>query len=393
MTFGAIATDVTFLRLAQSRARIAAEAAALAAAGSLQEGREVAANSANDIAGMNEGPNGPVTLITSADNGTDDLTFGHWDPGSRTFEEALLAPDTVTVRVRFSDEHPNGPVNLLFSGLLGLERANVEARATANRRPRLPVPTSTWILGTFQPHAVELRRSILEINGRLEVRSDSSDAVTVLNDSLLKATLLELNGGVNVDSDDVIRGMIRAGDDFNDPPPLPELNLEGLTTRLSLVDRPGTLTLEPGAYPQGLIGVEGQYVLQDGVYLFGNQGVALSGNASLRSENAIIVLDEGASLSINAATMIAAARTQLGDDDNPSRVAIMSLSERCELVVENQGRLTVDGMIDCRSAPFQISSSRVEVNRLAVKQLEADRESQVRVGEQTPHPIELLMVE
>lgn len=393
LSLGAIGTEVTLLRLAQARAQVAAEAAALAAAGSLQEGREAAAMKAAAIAGLNRGNNGPVILITSPDNSTEDLKFGRWDPESVSFEEALLAPDATSVTVSFSDQHPNGPVEFLFGRLLGLERSNVNARATVKRRPRFPVPTSTWILDTIQPHAIQLRQSMLLVNGGLVVRSNSTDAVTVLLDSLINTSLLEIEGGVNVDSDEAIRGMIRQIDDSPDPPSLPKLNIDTLTNKLSLIDRPGTLILQPGFYSEGLIGSEGQYVLGDGVYLFGGPGILLDRNATIQAENAIIVLDEGASLRLDGATMTTGAQIQVGDVDNPERIAITSAGDRCELIIRDGATLSVNGMIDCRSAILDCSTGMVETTRLAVKELVAQRKSVIRVGEETPHPIDLLMVE
>ena len=393
LSFGVIAIEITMLRVAQSRAQIAAEAAALAAAGSLRNGRETAAEDAAGIAAMNRGNGGPVVLLSSSDNSTGDLRFGHWNPETKELEEDLLAPDAVSVTVSFSDQHPNGSVGLLFGGLLGLEQVDVGARATVSRRPRLPVPISTWILDPIKPHVIELRESTLEVNGGLVVSSTSIDAVTVVSNSLLDATLLDLDGGVNIDSDDSIRGLIRQFDGPTDPPSVPQLNLAALPNRLGLIDVSGTLILEPGNYTNGLIGTEGQYVLQEGVYIFGEPGINLSRNATIQSENSIIVLGEGASLRISGTTCTIAAQTEVGDVDNPDRIAIISTNERSELLIQNGGLLSVNGMVNCPSAVLDCSSGTVEATRIVVKELEADRTSLIRIGEETPHPIDLLMVE
>ena len=382
------------LRVAQSRAQIAAEASALAAAGSLRNGRGAAADDAAGIAAMNQGNGGPVVLLSSSDNSTADLRFGRWNPETRELEEDLLAPDAVSVTVNFNDQHPNGSVGLLFGGLLGLEQVDVGARATVSRRPRLPVPISTWILDPIKPHAIELRsNSTLEINGGLVVSSSSPDAVTVLSNSLLDATLLQLQGGVNIDSDDTIRGLFRPFDDPAEPPMMPQLDLTALPNQLGLVDVPGTLILPPGNYSNGLIGREGQYVLQEGVYLFGEPGIDLRRNATIQAENAIIVLGEGASLKLSGTTCITTAQTEVGGVENPDRIAIITTSELSELVIQRGGILSVNGMVHCPSAVLNCSSGTLEATRIAVKELDVDRNSFLRIGEEAPHPIDLMMVE
>jgi hypothetical protein len=393
LTFGSFALELSWLRLSESRIRTAGEATALAAAGALHEGRALSAAIATDICSSNEGPNGPVILVSSADNESEDLTFGRWDAEAASFEPGLVAPDAVRARIMFNDEHPNGSVDMLLAGLLGMDRIELSTDVIAHKRPRFPVPASAWVLETIRPRSLFLRDSMLEVNGSLEVRSNSPESVTLLSGAMITSTLIDLQGGLNLDADEALRGMLREAPPTTPPPPAPDLNLNTLQNRIPVIDGPGQLVLAPGAYPNGLNASQGQYILEDGVYLFGSNGIRLTGQATLSGTNVIIVLDEGAGLELIGTEMSVRTSDRIGSRVNPDEIGLLAISKvKTNLNISEGAQLSVKGMIHCTKGLLKIKDGTISSSRLAIKLIEASSGSRLDFGPQTPHPVNLQLV-
>ena len=393
ITIGSFALELSWLRLAESKARTAAEAGALAAAGSLMDGRTISAANAAETCDSNEGPNGPVILIPSAENDSSDISFGRWDAQNGTFEEALVAPDAVRTRIEFSDAHPNGAVNLLLTGFLGLDSAEVGSEVVAHRRPEFPVPVVGWVLEALQPNGLSIRSSQMDVNGALEVHSNSPQAVSVLNDGLLRGSLIDIQGDIQLDSDEGIRGMVRFDPPTTPPPSLPAMDLEGIPNQLPIIDSPGTKNLPPGHYQSGLVGSLGQYVLADGVYLFGGAGIDLSGNASLAADNVIIVLDDGAGLRIDGAEISIRTSESVGAVDNPDLIALAAISQvKSSILLEQDALLEVKGIIHAPRGLLSLNDGTMTCLGFITRNLTGTSGSSITAGPDTPHPVQLELV-
>lgn len=396
LTFGAFAIELGWLRVAEDRARTASEAAGLAAAARLPFGLDEAAAEATTIASLNEGMTGGVILLADESNGRSDLAFGRWTPEDG-FVPGLFAPDAVRTTIRFTADHPNGATPLLLAGLLGVDAVDIIESSTAQWRPRQPVPTSVWLLEAQQPRSLRLRDSRMSVNGGLEVRSDSTDAVIILNDSRLEATQIALPGDYQVDSDDAVFGYHAPQDSASAPPDPPALPLEQLPPMTSPADGVGEHVLPSGFYPEGLVVTSGLWRLDGGLYRFGGPGLSLTQNAELEATNSIIAIDPLSQLLVaEGGRLVATANDSAAGIDNPDRVAIIMLQDGARggpVTVETGGSLVIDGLLHAPGSRLIGNDGRLVAERLVADQLFMRGGSEVEVGGPIPHPIDLLIVD
>ncbi len=136
---GALAVDVGAIYTVQSELQVAADAAALAAAGELigTDGGPpdaAARAAAADFAARNRVRNASPLLTTA------DVEFGRsvLNPSTNRFEFAPAASgfDAVRVTVRRTVDSPNGGVPLWFANIFGIRETELRARAAAVLLPR-----------------------------------------------------------------------------------------------------------------------------------------------------------------------------------------------------------------------------------------------------------------
>lgn len=138
--FAALTVDVGAMYNARNDLQRTADAAALAAAGRLSDWSdgdpmEAARTVASDYTRSNRVFNHLMQL----DPGTD-VTFGraNYDVGTNRyhFESVEALPDAVRVRVRMTNDSPNGALSLFFAGLFGHRSKEMSADAIAMMVPR-----------------------------------------------------------------------------------------------------------------------------------------------------------------------------------------------------------------------------------------------------------------
>ncbi|MCP4248831.1 MAG: VWA domain-containing protein [bacterium] len=138
--FAALTIDVGAMYNAQAELQRTADAAALAAAsllGEFQAGNpiELARTEAVNYVAQNRvwgrqmiaDPNVDVTFGRANYNATEN---------TYSFTPTTTGPDAVQVRVRLTEDSPNGPLNLFFASVLGRNHANLSAGAIAMMVPR-----------------------------------------------------------------------------------------------------------------------------------------------------------------------------------------------------------------------------------------------------------------
>ena len=397
LIFAAFGIEMAWLRVQHTRAHVAAEASALAAANTLAIGRPGAAESAIDIAAANVGVNDSVILLADPHNDGGDLRFGRWNIETGSFKSALLAPDAVEVTVRFRKDHPNGPVPLMFGSFIGADATNVSARAVAQARPRDPVPAALIVLGALAPRTLSLNGAVsLDANGRVGVQSDSNEAIDLRNQSTMTAALVTVEGGVSTDSDDSIMGMLRTNTPIGAIPTYLPLPLDGLSTRPDIQVFSGEVLLEPGHYPNGLVASEGAYRLRGGIYLFGGAGIVLNRNAGLMSENAIIVLDDGANISLDG-SHIQLAAPDFSEDGNPlsawAGLALSSAPDAEPLIfLEGDAHLEISGGIHAPNGRIELNNAHLTATHVVIDSIEATNHAHIELGEAQRHPIDVFIV-
>lgn len=137
--FAALSVDLGYLYMVRAELQVAADAAALAAAGQLANGggdaQAAARQMANQYAAIN-----PVLNQTPVLDPATDVVFGQaiLNPatGKYDFVPNAAVTDAVRVRVRRTADSPNGSVPLLFANIFGKSQKDMFAESTAILVPR-----------------------------------------------------------------------------------------------------------------------------------------------------------------------------------------------------------------------------------------------------------------
>ncbi|MBU0717146.1 MAG: VWA domain-containing protein, partial [Planctomycetes bacterium] len=138
--FAALTIDVGLMYNTRADLQRAADAAALAAAGSLSRlDMDDSADQAYDVARKLVEANPVLGRRVTVDEHTD-ITIGQakYDPGTNSYDftPTNSLADAVRVRVRQTDDSPNGPTSLLFARIFGKSSMNISAEAIAYLGPR-----------------------------------------------------------------------------------------------------------------------------------------------------------------------------------------------------------------------------------------------------------------
>jgi Flp pilus assembly protein TadG len=144
LAFGALVIDTALIRNVRLELQNAADAAAHAAiielrrTGSTTSARDLAVS----VALANYAGGQPVHLDSQ------DVTFGDWDFEGRTFTATSVTPNGVQVTTRRSARNEAGAVPLVLGAFLGMEHADVVARASAALRTRAVIVVQD-VTGSF----------------------------------------------------------------------------------------------------------------------------------------------------------------------------------------------------------------------------------------------------
>jgi uncharacterized membrane protein len=130
-----LVVDSGMLLTARTQLQNVADAAALAAMGTMRDGGDFAKASgeARRYAGLEPVLQGGVALDTS------DVVLGTWDHASRLFTPGKrFGSAAIRVVARRRAGAPSGPVPLILAGVLGRDSADVSAEAVAS------IGVATW---------------------------------------------------------------------------------------------------------------------------------------------------------------------------------------------------------------------------------------------------------
>jgi Flp pilus assembly protein TadG len=121
--------DIGYLTLARAQLQTAADSAALAAAGVVNDTDTTVLAVAKQFAGYHTAAGRKVTLLDS------DVVYGTWDATTRTFTESSSVGSAIKVTVRTS-ESSGGNTALFFGKLFGVNSIAQSASAIATVNPR-----------------------------------------------------------------------------------------------------------------------------------------------------------------------------------------------------------------------------------------------------------------
>ena len=300
-----------------NQARLAADAAALAAAARYADGFEMANDDALAAAQACRGPNGPVSIgVVDIPGGGGDLVYGRWDPDTRTFTPDAEGGPAARVTVRFAADSPNGAPGLILwkifqSGAVALTRTSI-----AVYNP--PKHTTSALLQASGASSLDVDDSAtVSARGGVSVASDDIGAVFVRGASrpgkVLAVPVLRVAGGVEELSRAAAAGAIEEGAQIPADPmatvDLPTIDASAAGDVTS--DAAGTTVLSPGAHER-LVASAGTVVLEPGVHQF-TQAVTISGSARVQLQDAAIELAPSATLTVTDSGSISGTPLATGD--------------------------------------------------------------------------------
>ena len=397
--------DYAWLVEHKSRAQTAAEAAGLAGAQDLGIGRDAAIGSAIATARLNPGTLDEVVVTGNSEGVGGDVRFGRWIEEERRFIAELLASNAVEVTVRFRDDHPNGPVELIFGELL-VGSVGLDAKAVAYRRPIMPVPGRLWILDDTQDALLVRTGGHLHTNGACAIPANETDSVRVESGGMIQATLLELAGTVTVDSEDAVVGTLREAVPDSEasllqPPAFPPPPIESLPVRFQQAQ---PRDLAPGHYPEGILVTTGTWRMRDGVYRIGGPGLRMGGTGRLETDRALVCIDPESSLILDGdavAVLDAPAPDEFGGDPGGlgawSGVSLMATGDGQGPVIEvtEEARLVSGGALVLPEGLLRVDGGECRCPLLVVQRLVVEDQGLLRADPEQaePHPHEHLLVQ
>lgn len=298
LMFTWLSIEIGLALRAYNHAKIASDAISLAAAARYRDGFAASVNDALAAAATNRAPSGPVQIeVGDGPDGGGDVEFGRWDAATDSFVPDLTGGPAVRVTIRFASDHPNGAPGLVLPGLFSpaffaIERSSV-AVYTAPKHV-----TSFLATGNAAPTVALSDAARLVTRGGLSLSCDSDFAVSVVGTASIETAVVRVEGLVDAGTESAIEGSIDqqlavADDPFAsvalpviDPAAASEIEHDDLTT-----------TLVPPGVHSGLVASGGVIILQPGLHQFAG-GISLSGNASLRLDQATIQLGDGLGIEV-----------------------------------------------------------------------------------------------
>ena len=395
IVFLAMAIEYSRLLEMKERAQTASEASSLAAVQGLAGSIQDAQSNGLETAALNPGNDKAVTVVVTPDN-QGDLVLGRWDNDTREFQATLLAPSAAKTIVKFHENHPNGSVELFFAGFLG-QAVELSALATAERKPDQPVPEQLRISKPNGSAVLDVNGGALIMNGNCVIESEHPSSLSVTNNGMLQATQIQLAGDLAVDQDDVIQGYLMNMDEV---PPAPEFtapDLTGLTERSAQIAIGNEIIrLDSGHYPEGLVVDQGDYRLKGGIFLFGGDGLVLSGSAKITTRDSIIVLGKNTTFTLDGAEATLnkplSGNAALAPWQDCSLISSQSTTD-CTVVLLNGGSMSCTGIISCPSADAMLDDSTAALPAMHVGSLLIKSSATLTLGDGTPHPHTIRLVE
>lgn len=326
------------------RAKLAADAAALAAAARYADGPDVARSDAIAAAAGHEGPSGPLVLVVAeGPAGGGDLEFGDWDPQARIFTPNPDGGKAARATVRLAEGHPNGGVALLYSGLFDITPATVVQTSIALFRP----PTHTTSLLLADPSASSLAlagSAVLRGRGGISVANDDAGAVTVGDGASLDVPIVRAAGTVDDDDEARVDGEVEEGATVPADPfagvEVPPIDL-GAPVAETEVDPDARTMLAPGVHG-ALAASAGTVVLLPGLHQF-RGGISMSGTAAIEFDGATIQLAPGVALELSDAAALRG--TPDSSDQQWGGCAIIQRPGQAEWSLSGSAHIAVAGRI------------------------------------------------
>ncbi|RDD63431.1 TadG family pilus assembly protein [Ferruginivarius sediminum] len=291
---GAVAVDLAHLSSIRGELQATADVAARAGAWQLPD-VDTAEQRAITYAGMNMSANIHGNVLQNAD-----VTFGDWDPATRTFTQTNMAPNAIRVVTRRAATNNNGVV-LIFAPVFGENVGNVSTEAVAallanNQACVLalsPTGTGITISGSVSIQATQCGFAANSTSPNASVVTDGSSASAQIL-TLYSAGGVDDPHGVISTTEPIIAGTgrpLRNPYAERDDEIANEIANASISPTHNKKSKPSnSVNLKPGRYPSGY-DFKGAVHLDPGVYVMSGD-VSIGSGANVTGDDVTIIMDD-----------------------------------------------------------------------------------------------------
>ena len=374
-----LALEIGLVVKSGNQAKLAADAIALAAAARFGDGWEGASQDAYAAAGACRGPNGPVQLIVAeGPGGGGDLVYGSWDASTRQFSPSSSdGGPAAEVTIRFAEDHPNGGVPLILSGLFGSGAVAVERTSVAVYNP--PKHMTSLLLPDASLAFVSMGGTAgLRAKGGVSVASQGSSSVQVTEGASMHVPILRSAGTMDDSLGSRVSGSVESS------ATVPEDPYVGVAVPVFDSTNPaeialtgaGTLHVPPGIH-DALVAGSGTIVLDPGIHQFVG-GIELFGTVVLELDQALVQLQDGGGLQLRDSASITG--TSLGGAGDWVGFCIIQGNAGASWSVQDDASILVEGKCYAPGAAMSIGgAASVTMDELVLRSLTMFGDSRLRL--------------
>ena len=294
--FVGFSVDMGYGMLVAHQLQNAADAASLAGCMVVREDILVVQEAAKNIAFENSAAGAPLELSDNPDNAPDgEIVIGRWNSDTKVFTPGLDSPNAVKVVARRTTSSIGGPVALFFAPIFGIDTVDIEREAIAETGGSTGAgmvmlnEEDKWTFRLSGDITLDVRDVTEEdpegVGGTIQVNSDHIWALKTDGQPTLLAS------DINVVADDVsdapeppvFEGDVNTSSDVMDDPlggirePFESEYGAELQTPMTPITG-GSITLEPGYYPEGIKITGGEVFFESGgLYVVDGLGLEVTG--------------------------------------------------------------------------------------------------------------------
>jgi hypothetical protein len=374
-----LALEIGLVVKSGNQAKLAADAIALAAAARFGDGWEGASQDAFAAAGACRGPNGPVQLIVAeGPGGGGDLVYGSWDASTRQFSPSSSdGGPAAEVTIRFAEDHPNGGVPLILSGLFGSGAVAVERTSVAVYNP--PKHMTSLLLPDASLAFVSMGGTAgLRAKGGVSVASQGSSSVQVTEGASMHVPILRSAGTMDDSLGSRVSGSVESSATVPEDPyigvAIPVFDSTN-PAEIALTGA-GTLHVPPGIH-DALVAGSGTIVLDPGIHQFVG-GIELFGTVVLELDQALVQLQDGGGLQLRDSASIIG--SSLGGAGDWVGFCFIQGNAAASWSVQGDARISVEGKCYAPGAAMSIGgAAKVTMDELVLRSLTMFGDSRLRL--------------
>lgn len=293
----ALAVDMSYAYVTETRLQVAADSAAMAAASQLpDEGTAVA--TALDYVEKNMAAAQHGTVLDS-----NDVQTGNWNSDTRVFTAAGTPLNAVQIVTRRSEDNGN-PLGLFFGRILGMGETNVSSVAIA-RKGGDPICVLALEPTGNSAMALDSNSGVNLVNCAVHVNSTGSSALQTNSNATVSAASICVGGGYGGSTSSFDPEPTIDCDPIQDP--LADLVPPAITgcDHTNFAEDNYTEPMHPGIYCGGLeLNSDSNTTFNAGVYVIKGGNFYLDSNTVVSGTGVVFYLTEGAHIEFNSNTSV-----------------------------------------------------------------------------------------